>query len=251
MALVGGMVLVGSGVYYLVYPHRALTAQFGLSLGVMLLLVAVLLKPSVVYIVITGRSQNTTDALVMCLAFAGILLVINFLSVKYNYEFDLTDTGEFTLSHKTMEVLEGLTEPVQIIGFFRAGDQRWAEAKVYLERYAHYSNLLTYKLYDPSNEMFLVKKYKIDSYGLLFVNGSHRYATPNVNEATITTGLMCVTTHLHHTSNQPLISVVPKYPANRILELTPFQMIFTFVSTVILIPTLALVAGARIWWIRR
>jgi ABC-type uncharacterized transport system involved in gliding motility auxiliary subunit len=247
----GGIILAGSSVYYWVYPHRALTVQFGLSLGVILLLVAVLLKPGTIYVVFTGHSENTTDALVMCLAFAGILLVINFLSVRYNYEFDLTETGEFTLSHKTIEVLQGLAEPVQVIGFFRVGDQRYAKAKIYLERYIRYSNLLTYKLYDPTDDIALVKEYKVDSYGLLFVNGSRRYSTPDVNEATITTGLMCVTTHLNHTSQQPLISVDPKYPPNRILELTPFQMTFTLVTIVILLPVLALIAGARMWWTRR
>ena len=247
----GGAILVGSTIYYLAYPQRTLTAQFGASLGVVLLLVVILLKPGVVHTLITRRSDNTADALVMCLAFAGILLVIYFLSFKYDYELDLTETGEYTLSRQTMKVLENLTEPVQVIGFFRAGDRRWTEARKYLERYAHYSNLLTYKLYDPLSETSLVKKYKVNSYGLLFVNGSHRYTTPGVDEATITTGVMCVTTHLHHTSSQPLISVEPKNPPHRILELTPFQMIFTFVITVILIPAAALTAGARMWWMRR
>jgi ABC-type uncharacterized transport system involved in gliding motility auxiliary subunit len=103
----------------LVDPKEKLLFQVGLSVGAVLILVAVLLRPTAVHLVLTGRRpQYASNALIMCLAFVGILFFVNFLSFKHSTEFDLTETGQFTLSAQTIAVLENLTEPVQIVGFF-------------------------------------------------------------------------------------------------------------------------------------
>jgi NADH:ubiquinone oxidoreductase subunit 6 (subunit J) len=135
VGVVGLLVLGGSCVIYLINPASTLLVQVGVTVGAVLLLVVVLMRPNVAHVAITGRSvRYASNAGVMCLAFIAILVLINFLSFKHNYEFDLTETGEFTLSQQTIEVLKSLSEPVQVIGFFRAGDYQWAKTKEYLER---------------------------------------------------------------------------------------------------------------------
>jgi ABC-type uncharacterized transport system involved in gliding motility auxiliary subunit len=180
----------------------------------------------------------------------GVLLILNYLSLQHNFEFDFTETGEFSLSEETLHVLENLSESVHIVGFFKKGDYRWVKAAKYLDRYAHNSNLLTYALYDPNIELTLAKNYKVKSYGLIFINGSHRYTVRHIDEESITTGVMCVTSNLHNDENARLISIDEKESINRDIFLTPFQIILTFVVSVIVIPTLVLFGGIRAWRVR-
>ena len=252
VAVSGLLLVVGSSIVYLVDPKEKLLFQVGLSVGAVLILVAVLLRPAAVQLILTGRRpQYASHALIMCLAFVGILLFVNFLSFKHSYEFDLTETGRFTLSTQTIAFLENLTEPVQIVGFFRAGDYRWDRANEFLERYSRYTDLLSYGLHDPISKPSLAESYDIDDYGLIFVNGVHRYETQQVDEQNITTGLMFVTTHRHNGEASDLITIKQQQPTSRHLSLTPFQTGFTFLIAIILIPLVVFTAGTWVWWFRR
>ncbi len=129
----------------------------------------------------------------MSLAFIGILGFINFLSLKNNQEYDLTETGLFTLSEQTIQVLKDLDQPVQVVGFFQASDSRLIWAKDYLERYSHYTDQLTYEFHDPNIEPALAQSFELSNYGLVFVSGNNRYETSEVDEQTLTSGLIRVT----------------------------------------------------------
>jgi ABC-type uncharacterized transport system involved in gliding motility auxiliary subunit len=248
----GSLLIVGSSVIYLVDPTQKLWIKIGISVGVVLLLVAILLRPAAVHQVLTGRRvQYASNAFIMCLAFAGILGLINFLSFENSYELDLTETGEYTLSPQTISVLENLTEPVQIVGFFRAEDQRRTRANEILKRYGRHSDLLDYGLHDPISEPALADSYDLNDFGLVFVSGVHRYEAHRVSEQSITTGLMCVTTHRHNRDDQELIKIERPQPTSRQLVLTPFQTGITFLISLLLIPLIALVPAFWVWWLKQ
>ena len=194
--IAGLLILAGSCVIFLVNSNWILKAQIGFGIGVVLLLVAIFLQPNAVHTALVGRSvRYGSVAVIKILAFVGILVFINFLSLKSDLEYDLTETGQYTLSTHTVKFLKNLDEPVQIVAFFQVGSHHWAMAKEYLERYSHYTNHLTYALHDPNDEAALAKSYEVDSYGMVFVSGMHHYQAHSVNEQTITTGLMSVTGH--------------------------------------------------------
>ena len=252
LVIVGFIVLIGSSLLFLINPALTFFIQIGASVGIMLILLAIMLRPHAVHLALTGRPvRYASNLTVICSAFVTILVIANFLSFKNNFEFDLTETREFTLSEQTIAVLEGLTEPVQVVGFFSTDDQRWAKTKEYLERYRRYTDLITYGLHDPNTEPTLAQSYGLKSYGLVFVSGVYGYESSKVNEQAITTGLMCVTTHRHNQNNLDLVSFETKHPNNRHFSLTPVQAGLIFFITSIFIPLIALIAGLRVWWLRR
>ncbi|HZB95725.1 MAG TPA: hypothetical protein VE268_07175, partial [Herpetosiphonaceae bacterium] len=63
-----------------------------------------------------------TNALVMTLALIGILVLINVLATRYHKRLDLTENHGFSLSQQSIQILQGLKNPVQIIGFFTSKD---------------------------------------------------------------------------------------------------------------------------------
>ncbi|MBN1992556.1 MAG: GldG family protein [Anaerolineae bacterium] len=194
IALVGLLVLIGSGITYFLNPAWAAQTQIGAGIGAALLLTAAFLRPEAIRAALTGRQvKYASNAAVKSLAFIGILGLINFLVVKYEWEYDLTETGQFTLSEQTMQILQQLDRPVEVIGFFQNSDPRLKLANDYLERYRHYSDRLLVEFHDPEIEPILAEKYELSNYGLVFVSGDNRYETSGVDEQSITSGLVRVT----------------------------------------------------------
>jgi ABC-type uncharacterized transport system involved in gliding motility auxiliary subunit len=194
IAIVGILIFIGSGLIYLIYQTWKTHAEVGVGIGVVLLLGAVLLRPDVVRTVIAGRPvKYASNALVMSLAFIGIVGLVNFLVAKNTWEYDLTESAQFTFSQQTIQVLEKLDRPVEIIGFFQSGDPRQDLAKGYLERSSQYTPYLTYEFHDPNIEPTLAQSYELSNYGLVFVSGNNTLEAHTVDEETITSGLIRVT----------------------------------------------------------
>ncbi len=194
VATLGMILVVGGVLLYLFKPNRYLEVQLGVGLGAVLLLGAVLMRPEVVRTALAGRPvKYASNALITSVAFIGILALLNSLSLKYEHEFDLTETGLFTLSEQTIKTLQNLDEPVQILGFFQSSDPRLKRARDYLERYSHYTPHLSYEFHDPNIEPALAQSVGLSNYGLVFVSGHRSYETARVDEQSITSGLIRVT----------------------------------------------------------
>lgn len=195
IAGLGLLLLILGVILFMVNRRLAFEWQIGLGLGGMLILGAVLLCPDVVRTALTGRSvKYGSNALVLSIAFVGILGLINTIANKNNLEYDLTDTGVFTLSEQTLRVLYALDEPVQVIGFFQAGDPALRLARDYLERYSQHSDLLSYEFHDPAIEPALARSLELNSYGaLVFVSDTNKYEVTGIDEQSITSGLIRVT----------------------------------------------------------
>lgn len=100
MALAGLLLLILSGIIYIVNQSWGTYAQIGAGIGLALLLGAVLLRPDAVRTFLAGRPvKYASHAVVKSAAFLGILILINILAVKYGGDVDLTKTGQFTLRH--------------------------------------------------------------------------------------------------------------------------------------------------------
>ncbi len=194
IAIAGLLLLLGGGVAYWLNQAWAVEAQIVAGGGLLLLLLAVLLRPDVVRRALTGRpARYSSNAAIMSLVFILILGLINFINFKNNREYDLTENGLFTLSEQTIQVLQNIDEPVQIIGFFQAGDLRLKWAEDYLERYSHYTEQLTYEFHDPNIEPALAQSFELSNYGLVFVSRGNHHEVSGVDEQSITSGLIRVT----------------------------------------------------------
>jgi ABC-type uncharacterized transport system involved in gliding motility auxiliary subunit len=195
IAIIGLLLLVVSPVIYFVNQTLAWEMQLGFGVGGALLLGAVLLRPDTVRTMLTGRSvKYGSNAVVMCLAFIGILACLNFIALKNNREYDLTESGLFTLSDQTIQVLGNLKQPVQIFGFFRVNDPSLNRARDFLERYSRHTPYLSYEFHDPNIEPGLAESLGLTDYGgLVFVSGDNRYEVTRIDEQGLTSGLIRVT----------------------------------------------------------
>lgn len=134
--------------------------------------------------------SNALSAIIIA---AGILGVINFLTTRYHSRIDLTERGLYTLSPKTISLLEHLEEDLTVIGFFR--DAERADFEQLLEQYAYYSDHFSYRIVDPDKEPLEAKRYRVTNYGTSIIE--YEQKEERITEGTekaLTNGISRITT---------------------------------------------------------
>jgi ABC-type uncharacterized transport system involved in gliding motility auxiliary subunit len=135
------------------------------------------------------------NAMVMTIALIGILVFINILAVRNHKRWDLTANQDFSLSPQTVQIVENLKRPVQIVGFYGKNDasqQQDLESK--LKEYTSRSNQISYRFVDPDADPATARTYNITSYGtLVFESGGRRQQTTGTQEQDLTGALLKVT----------------------------------------------------------
>ncbi len=124
----------------------------------------------------------------------GIAVLVNYLSYQHSWEKDVTEGSIHTLSQETLDVLDGLDNPVTLIGFYRqagAGDALNLREAIedLTERYAKHSDQITVELHDPDLEPQLAIERSVFQNGVLFVAcgaREERIITPDENDLTNT-----------------------------------------------------------------
>ena len=194
LAYLGTILLVGGLGFYFVNRFWDLKAEIALGLGVFLWTCFVFLRPEQVRTALTGRTARYgSNALVMSLAFVGILILVNFLAMRHHWRWDLTAGSQYSLSPQTRKVLAGLKEPVKIIGFFAGGDPRTADVEDLLQEYAYASDKISHEIIDPDLKPSIAREYEIRSYGtLVFERGEKRYDAFGFQEQDITSSILRV-----------------------------------------------------------
>jgi len=141
------------------------------------------------------------NAAVYTLAFIGVLIAVNYLSVRYHRQYDLTAQNAFSLSPQSIEVIRELKKPVKLYGFVEAGRSPVAEA-LYQE-YAYESPLITYQLVDPTRHPELAERYKVSVMNTTHIQyGGEEGSGTNVSDLTeqaMTNGILKVTRTLQKT----------------------------------------------------
>lgn len=147
---------------------------------------------------VVGKRQVRfgTNAIIMTVAFIAILVLINILVARTNVRWDLTATGEFSLSPETIAILADLEQPVEIIGFFNQAQQQAAqeELRSRLESYAARTDLVSYEFVDPDVNPTLAQSYNVAEYGTVVVESQGRQQqTVTTDEQSLTRAILRVT----------------------------------------------------------
>ena len=87
-----------------------------------------------------------------------ILGLLNFLSVRNLYRVDLTDTGRFTLSAETQEVLKNIKQPLTLYVFDK---QQMPEDRELLQNFRRQNPNFAFEFVDPNTSPDLAKKFDI------------------------------------------------------------------------------------------
>jgi ABC-type uncharacterized transport system involved in gliding motility auxiliary subunit len=166
-------ILIGLNVLVLQEDLFAPVALIPLGIGLALGLLWVLWR-----LMDAAQSGRTTatgvsgfNTVVSSLVFLGICIVIYAFALRFTKTWDLTQEGRRELSPQTIQVLENLTQDVQVTGLFvDAGDQLthnvMTKTRRFLERCQQYTDRLHVEFFDPQ-----LRRDRLDQLGVLRVYG--------------------------------------------------------------------------------
>lgn len=176
LAGVGVLALIASVPLYLLVSELANTAIVLAAVGVLFLLVALLSTLGQVSTALVGRrGRYGSNTAIMVVAFLGVAVAANFLGIRQNYRLDLTVNREFSLSAKTIKVLEELKAPVHALAFLEPGDPTMDTTENVLKEYTHRSPRFTYEMVDPTSKPAVARQYEVTQYGtVVFDSEGHR-----------------------------------------------------------------------------
>ena len=177
-----------------------ITGQFNvrveapLAIGVALIGLAVLTNPATVRQSVTGRqARYGSNAVIMSVAFLGIVSLLNFLGVRHAKRIDLTAEKQFSLSAQTTQVLADLKDPIHVTAFFPQTDSRRQNAEDLLKEYAARTDKFTYEFIDPDLQPALARQFQITSYGtLVFQRGDKTQDILGLQEQDFTSAIIKV-----------------------------------------------------------
>ncbi len=167
-----------------------------LVVGVVFFALYVYLRPSDIKQLVSSRgARYGSNALVISVAFVGIVVLLNFMSSRYHYRQDLTANKTFTLSPLTVKVLQDLKQPVTAVAFFTAqGGSNMQEVQDRLKDYANQSSMFTYRFVDPQAEPQVANDYKVQFDGTVVMErGTRREIASGTDEENLTNAIVKVT----------------------------------------------------------
>ena len=135
-----------------------------------------------------------SNTFISALFFLGILVFIALIAERHPWRVDLTESGAYTLSEQTRNVLKSIDQPIEIKGFFPTASQEEAKARDLLNTYQYLDKKIRYELIDPDRHPEVAKRYEIRSYGTLVLEGYGKQQTAQTaNEESITNALLKLT----------------------------------------------------------
>ena len=122
LAIIGAVALLGGFALWLWTEDLRNTGLYLMIAGAVILVVAALFSTVNIREALAGqRGRFAVNALLMIVAFTGIIVFANFISYNNTARADLTASKQFSLSLQTAQVLEDLVEDVHAIAFFVPG----------------------------------------------------------------------------------------------------------------------------------
>lgn len=107
-----------------------------------------------------------TNAIVATLAVLTILGLVNFLGVRYDNRFDLTENKLYTISPQTIEVVQGLTEPIKVWIFDIEPN---AQDLALLDSYQKQSDDFSYEYVDPQAKPNIAREFGVQALGEVYL----------------------------------------------------------------------------------
>ena len=195
-----GVILIAAAfvldLFFHTQPRGALLLAGGI--GVMFVALFLITRPrEELRDAVTGRSTlYGGNSLLMAGLFVGIVVAINFIAPQFHFRQDITANKQHTLSEQTVNILKGLKDPVQVIGFFIQPQsfQQQSDADALLKEYSLETPNLTYSFIDPNANPAAAAKYEIaQDATIVFVHGDQTDKVYQSDENTFTNAILQVT----------------------------------------------------------
>jgi ABC-type uncharacterized transport system involved in gliding motility auxiliary subunit len=193
VAIAGIVVLLIAAGSAMVAGEFSVPARLALAVAILLFGTYVAIDPGKALVSVTGRNWvYGSNALLISVAFIGILVLLNVLGSRYHQRWDLTSQRDFSLSESTLKVLNDLPGPVHAKGFFSAGLSDRQRTEDLLKEFEQRANgKFSWEMIDTFQQPSLADLEKINVDGtVLFTMGSQRQTTITSDEAHLTTALI-------------------------------------------------------------
>jgi ABC-type uncharacterized transport system involved in gliding motility auxiliary subunit len=196
--LLAFIALLVSGALYLVNGEFSVPSRFALGAALLFFGMYVAVDPGKAWGNITSReSTYGTNALVLCVAFIGIMALANVLANRYHQRWDLTAQRDFSLSDSSLKLLGELPEPVHATAYFSTALNDYQKAQDLLKEYAARSGgKLTWDLVDFNSEPAKTRLAGVNVDGTIRFQWADRMANTDPKQDTITTDEAHITTAL-------------------------------------------------------
>lgn len=189
LSLVAAIAAVG---FYLVQNKVDLYVQISLGLVIIGLAIYAMLDPDRIRQMLTGRqARYGSNALVISLAFLGIVVMVNYLVYQNPKRWDLTEDKQYTLAPESISALESLDQQVVAKAFYTVRLDPTI-TKDLLEQYKYYSNdKFDYVFIDPESDPVAAEQAQVTRDGsVVLTMGDQREPVSIVSEQEITAGLI-------------------------------------------------------------
>ena len=141
-----------------------------LALGILLLALSFLALRRRIASGVTGRrGRYGANTAIMSITFLAIIAILNFVAFDAPARIDVTSTKQFTLSPRTLDVLDALNQPVNAIAFFDQEDPDQLTSMGVVDDMLHEfqirSEEFSYEIMDPDVERSKANQYGVTAYG--------------------------------------------------------------------------------------
>lgn len=203
--VLAGLGCVGTGLLALIQGTVALklftpakpeilTRGLAVSAGVLILGLALygILNPAGARRFFTGRqARYGSNALVMSLAFVGILLVINLLVFQNPKTWDFTEGQQHTLAPETLRALDSLPDKVSAIAFFSVQSSPDTAKQLLTDFKSSSKGKFDFRLVDPNADPVLARQYGVTGDGkIVLTMGKQTETASYADETSLTEALI-------------------------------------------------------------
>ncbi len=137
-----------------------------------------------------GRgARYGTMSMVSIVVFLGILIAVNYLSIRQNKRWDFTANQVYSLSDQTIKVLKTLDAPVTFVVFDK--ETNFDRFRDRLDEFTYHSTNVKTEYVDPDREPTRAKEAAIQAYGTILIQYKDRTErVTSAEEQTLTNGLI-------------------------------------------------------------
>ncbi|MGV8073577.1 MAG: GldG family protein [Syntrophobacteraceae bacterium] len=132
-----------------------------------------------------------SSTIISSLFFLGILTFVALIAERHPWRVDLTETGMFTLSEKTRNIISSIDKPIQIKAFIPSASPEQARVRDLFDSYRYHTKNITYELVDPDREPDVARRYEVRTYGTIVLEGFDKKQTVQaLDEETVTNAIL-------------------------------------------------------------
>jgi ABC-type uncharacterized transport system involved in gliding motility auxiliary subunit len=188
------MVVIGATLYAVNSEQRTLTYGMLIAGTSVLVLCGALNYRLIVTFVKKRSSRYGANMIVMIVVFTATLVIIQTLSIRHSYRYDLTRNKRFSLAEQTTGILDSLDQNVDLYAFYQKSAPDKPRAEDLLKRFAHRTTRFQYQFIDPDQRPQRAKDMGIVTYGTIVVEaGGTREYVKDLNEENLLNAIVRAT----------------------------------------------------------